>query len=1358
MSRAIVDRVTLVRASLPADRPHPPFVSFARRRAGKRIVDIGGGKGAHIAELAQDGHECVCIDTDLDFLKEAKRAGIAVIQMDAHALGFRTDTFDTALMFELIEHVRNPKQVLAEARRVVTGNVLITTPCHDYSDSLYSLGLFVEGCLPLEHLNFYKTGDLKELIRSQFPACTIVKDEPMFLPGFAEPLYYSRLYAEAFTENVLNQVPETQQTPAMLDDLNEFLRIAERLHLLEEQNSKLASEYATKISTISTLEERLHLLEEQNSKLASEYATKISTISTLEERLHLLEEQNSIAQKTLNEIRNSFGYKFMRFYASRIDRLLPDNTRRGRLKKAIVNAAHAATERRLTTSLRNALKKATRDESPLLQHSISDSRYADWILRNEPTEEDLLQERRIARRFTYRPLISIVTPVWNPPPEMLKQTIDSVLSQTYDNWELCVADGRSEETVRLVLQEFARRDKKIKVRFLSGNLGISGNSNAAIDDARGEFIALLDHDDILAPSALFEVVDCLNRNPELDFIYSDKDSMTADGKRFNPFLKPDWSPDMMLSANYVTHLCVIRTSLVKETGGLRTETDGAQDWDLFLRVTERTNRIFHIARVLYHWRQAPQSVSLAGLRAKPYALEAQLLTLNQHLMRNGREGTIECGGSGRFRVKWRLSRQPDVSIIVHCDDEDTGATLDRCLRSIFDKSSYRSFEVVVVCHNSQPEALQREFDSVHFLRSDYELDYSSANNLGVKHATGDILVFLDPAVEVLTTDWLEELVGWASQPGIGVVGVKLLSLDQRILHSGVVVGLRGYVFDGASEGSWSPYGDTEWYRDYSAVCGSCMATSSRIFNKLGGFEEKLDTDADVDFCLRARRNNYRVLYTPYVRLVLHRPHTLSQNVVQVPDLSAYGESFKTGDPYFNPNLSYESTVPTLKGTTSRNDRLHFPPSHVTADSKDAFFSKRDDSSSSMTASDSSWSLQKPRSPWEGYSDDARVLASVFDFRAEDLDRSNEILKANPSTIRFREVNWFVPDFDNVYWGGIHTILRFADYFRVSKSVENRIIAISQRNPEELGKDVARAFPSLADRIFVIASLDEVDKVPYADVSVCSLWTTAYYLLRFNKTRRKFYFIQDYEPLFYPAGSTYAQAEATYGFGFFGVANTVSLAKMYSTYGGLAEFFNPCVDTRVFYPSEESNSRRPFTVFFYSRPGHPRNCFELGAQALRLVKRELGNNVRIVSAGSRWDPREFGLDGIVEQLGLLSYQETADLYRSCDAGLSMMVTMHPSYIPMQLMASGCLVVSNQNPHTTWLLKDGENCITPKASASSLSEAILAVYRAPDLRARITKTALQTVRERYSNWAPEMEKIYNFMTNPEPFREPGSKLCG
>jgi glycosyltransferase involved in cell wall biosynthesis len=383
--------------------------------------------------------------------------------------------------------------------------------------------------------------------------------------------------------------------------------------------------------------------------------------------------------------------------------------------------------------------------------------------------------------------------------------------------------------------------------------------------------------------------------------------------------------------------------------------------------------------------------------------------------------------------------------------------------------------------------------------------------------------------------------------------------------------------------------------------------------------------------------------------------------------------------------------------------------------------------------------------WKRYSNDASNLARDFDFGKKDIDESNAIMKANPGTIQLKEINWFIPWLENVYWGGIHTIFRFAEYLRLNKSVKNRFVAVCQVRPRDLQQRIARVFPHLADDVYVVASLKELDKVPCADASICSFWTTAYYLLRFNRTKRKFYFVQDFEPLFYPAGSTYAQAEATYSFGFFGIANTISLKNMYSRYGGVAEYFNPCVDTELFHQAENP-IRRPFAVFFYGRPGHPRNCFELGIQALRLVKKELGSRVRIVCAGGEWDPRKFGLDGIVEQLGVIDYSETADLYRNCDVGVSMMVTMHPSYIPLQLMASGCLVVSNQNPYTTWLLKDGENCILTKPSASSLCEAILTAYHRPDLRSTLTTRAAEIVDRYYSNWEPEMEKICNFMTKP------------
>jgi GT2 family glycosyltransferase len=493
----------------------------------------------------------------------------------------------------------------------------------------------------------------------------------------------------------------------------------------------------------------------------------------------------------------------------------------------------------------------------------------------------------------------------------LADTLESVLSQTYDNWEACIVDAGSEQSVKEVLQEFARRDKRVRVRFLGKNLGISRNSNIAIERASGEFIALLDHDDLLAPFALFEVVESLNKMPELDFIYSDRDSATLEGKRSNPLFKPDWSPDVMLSANYLAQLCVIRTRLAKSLGGFRPETDGAQDWDLFLRATERTTKIHHIPKILYHWRQAPASVSATGFYAKPYAPRAQILAVDEHLARNGRRAEVSLDRSGFLRVSWKLVDRPLISIIIHC--QEGGPLFQRCLDAVVNRSSYKNIEVVV-CAKLRPEALERHRQKVHmrFVECGQHMSYAEANNMGANQALGEVLVFLDEHAEVVSPRWLEELGGWALQPEVSVVGAKLLAPDRTIYHGGVVIGLPGYVFEGAHERSWLALGHTEWYRNYTAVSGACLASRSSVFRELGRFNSRLNMGADIDLCLCARKHNYRVVYTPHARLILYRPEPL---VLRKSDLFAIPEFRQTverGDPYFNRNLSYEHTVPTLK--------------------------------------------------------------------------------------------------------------------------------------------------------------------------------------------------------------------------------------------------------------------------------------------------------------------------------------------------------------------------------------------------------------------------------------------------------------
>jgi O-antigen biosynthesis protein len=389
--------------------------------------------------------------------------------------------------------------------------------------------------------------------------------------------------------------------------------------------------------------------------------------------------------------------------------------------------------------------------------------------------------------------------------------------------------------------------------------------------------------------------------------------------------------------------------------------------------------------------------------------------------------------------------------------------------------------------------------------------------------------------------------------------------------------------------------------------------------------------------------------------------------------------------------------------------------------------------------------------WRSYSQEAMILASNLDFSISDLEASQKALQSFRDHSTVQSITWFLPDFHNPFYGGIYTILRFAAHLEATKGVCNQFVIVGSMSEKQIARLIAQAFPNLSGT-FVrrIQTYEQLGQVPGTDAAIATLWNTAYFLLRFNSTKRKFYFLQDYEPIFYPAGSTYAQVEATYQFGFYGIANTPSIKKIYEEqYGGAAECFVPAVDTQVFHPAERPKkvSSHPYTVFFYGRPEHPRNGFELGAAALIKLKKRLGDRVRIVAAGANWHPDDYNLQGVVENLGILSYSQTAELYRNYQAGLIMMFTRHPSYLPLELMASGCLVVSNYNPATTWLLKDRENCLLSKASGSCLAETLERALLDEQARTRITTNAIGQVQTGYSDWEGEIEKVYRFICNPD-----------
>jgi GT2 family glycosyltransferase len=551
--------------------------------------------------------------------------------------------------------------------------------------------------------------------------------------------------------------------------------------------------------------------------------------------------------------------------------------------------------------------------------------YQAWRARHAPSPADLERQRQALVSFPHRPLISIITPTYNTPVDALRAMLDSVLAQSYPHWELCLVDGGSTAAaVPDLLQDHARRDARLRVQRLPNNLGISGNSNVALEMAQGEFVALLDHDDVLEPHALFAVAEALNRQPETDVIYSDHDVLSADGRgTSHPVFKPSWSPETMLSANYLTHLTVLRTALVREVGGFAPDTVGAQDWDLFLRVCEKTSRIVHLPVVLYHRRSSRGSIT-PDICARREVSQPELSIIERHLARQGlTTPRARFDTSGFIRVEWLHDRGRLVSIIV--PSRGANAFLKRCLQSILVRTAYPCLEILVVNNGPEPPAAFDYYEKitrdprVRVVHDERPFNYSAANNLGARRAKGDLLLFLNNDTEVMTPDWLDELVMWAARPEVGLVGAKLLFPSGRIQHAGVVLGLTGFaghLFAGGTEGQESCFGWAEWYRDFLSVTAACVLMRRDVFEQLGGFDEEFTLcGSDVALGLRAHELGYRVVYNPFARLRHHESAT-HRGAIPSPDfkisLQRYRPWLERGDPYFNANLSYWQTVPALR--------------------------------------------------------------------------------------------------------------------------------------------------------------------------------------------------------------------------------------------------------------------------------------------------------------------------------------------------------------------------------------------------------------------------------------------------------------
>ena len=550
--------------------------------------------------------------------------------------------------------------------------------------------------------------------------------------------------------------------------------------------------------------------------------------------------------------------------------------------------------------------------------------YEIWQRRHRLTAGDRDRIRAQVEKMTRPPLISVLLPVYNTDEAWLRKCLDSVLSQIYPHWELCIADDASTlPHVRPVLEEYRTGDGRIRVVFRETNGHISAASNSALALAAGDYVALLDHDDELTPDALYEIAALIGRHPETDMIYTDEDKIDAQGRRHSPFFKPDWSPDTFLSLMYTCHLGVYRTALVRKIGGFREGFEGSQDYDLVLRLTEYTDRIRHIPRVLYHWRSIPAS-SAASFDSKGYAQDAGLRAVREALERRGEDAVAEPveGLSGRYRVRYRLSGRPLVSIVI--PTRDLSALLETCLKSVFERTAYDRFEVIIVDNDSrEPETRglfrrwrEKEPERIRVVPLAIPFNFPALINEGVRNAHGDLVLLLNNDIEVVSGDWLAEMAAQAMRPRVGAVGVKLLYPDDTVQHAGVVLGIGGVA--GHSHKYLS--NDRPGYFDrlritanYAAVTGACLMVEKAKFDEAGGFDEALPVAFnDVDFCIRLLRAGYYNLCLSHPVLYHHESKTRGpEDTVEKQirfrgeiDLmeARWGELLKN-DPFYSPHLT-----------------------------------------------------------------------------------------------------------------------------------------------------------------------------------------------------------------------------------------------------------------------------------------------------------------------------------------------------------------------------------------------------------------------------------------------------------------------
>ena len=923
--------------------------------------------------------------------------------------------------------------------------------------------------------------------------------------------------------------------------------------------------------------------------------------------------------------------------------------------------------------------------------------YAVWAGDHRATAATLADQRAAIERRA--PQVGLAFVVLGGPGDA-GRTLRSLARQTFEGWTAVVPAGAS-----------TGGDPRVRT---------SAGDEPPTASAPDELVVFLQAGDVCEPDLAFSLVQAAWERPELDVIHWDDDVLDASSRPDDPLFRPAWSPDLLLSANYLGRSVAVRRRCL----GARPPHTSADWWDLLLGLDLEPDRVERIPRVLLH---------LAGGRDPVPAGGAELVA--RHLERRGLAATTERDADG-VRVRWTLAERPTVSVVI--PTRHNRVFVERLLRSITAAGS-AGIELRIVDNGGRTPENEAWYEE---LREELALDlgvrwwdepfnYSRVNNVAAAETTGDVLVFLNDDTEVTDPSWLDELLGWVQQPGVGLVGGQLLDADGKIQHGGVIVGLNGFadhLFQGMAPGSDSLLGPTGWYRNVLSVTAACVAVRRDVFEQLGGFDERfILCGSDVALGLSAVAVGLRNVCSPYVG-VSHLESATRGSSVPAEDFFAsywpYHKWLVGGDPYFSPNLSMFSRQPELRPLNEPS-----PMSHVAA------------------------TVDRPFNVFRQSSTEEEVAWLATICRADSGLRSR--VEALHAEVRGRQpvrtVNWFLPDIDSPFYGGINTALRIADQLAAHHGVRNRFVLMAPPNEAFYRSALAAAFPRLAasELAFYDGSVESMEaSVPDADASIATLWVTAYAVARFTRTRRRFYLIQDFEPMFYPAGSLYALSEETYRLGLYGLCNTDRLRDIYvDEYGGTGFGFMPAVQRDVFHAQGRApvDHHGPARVFIYSRPGHWRNCWELASLALDEVKRRHGDGVHLVTAGSWARPEDLARG--IDHRGLLDYRDTGALYRTCDVGVALTLSKHPSYLPLELLACGVPVVAFDNPAGDWVLEHERNSLRCPRTVDGLADAISRLVEDPSLRRRLSEQGIETIEAGHGDWPAALSGIYRFLEDPE-----------